>query len=383
VTAPRIPFNRPFLTGQEIPFIQQACASGILAGDAQFTGQCERWIEQRVGCRKALLTHSCTAALEMSAILAEIQQGDEVIMPSFTFVTTATAFVLRGARPVFVDIRKDTLNIDETKIEAAITSRTRAIVVVHYAGVGCEMDAIMGLARQHGLNVIEDAAQGIMASYKMKPLGSFGKFGALSFHETKNLIAGQGGALLINDEQAIERAEIVWQKGTNRSKFSRGQVDKYTWTDIGSSFLSGELTAAFLWGQLSGAGEIMRRRLALWNRYHDGFADMEREGYFRCPIVPSECTHNGHIYYLIMRSAGARANLISSLKEQGIMAVFHYVPLHSSPAGRKFGRAAEALPVTDDLSARLVRLPLWVGMEGQIDRVIDVIRSSCDIGKRC
>jgi dTDP-4-amino-4,6-dideoxygalactose transaminase len=377
VTAPLVPFNRPFLTGQEIPFIQQACTNGILAGDGPFTGQCEQWLERRVGCRKALLTHSCTAALEMSAILAEIRQGDEVIMPSFTFVTTATAFVLRGGRPVFVDIRKDTLNIDETKIEAAITSRTRAIVVVHYAGVGCEMDAILGLARKHGLSVIEDAAQGIMASYKMKPLGSFGKFGALSFHETKNVIAGQGGALLINDAQTIERAEIVWQKGTNRNKFFRGQVDKYTWTDIGSSFLSGELPAAFLWGQLSGVDEIMRRRLALWNRYHDGFSDMEREGYFRRPNVPSECTHNGHIYYLIMPSADARGKLISSLKEQGIMAVFHYVPLHSSPAGRKFGRATETLPVTEDLSARLVRLPLWVGMEGQIDRVIDVIRSSC------
>jgi len=375
MAAVRVPFNRPFLTGKEIPFLQQACANGVLAGNGAFTRHCEEWLERSVGCPKALLTHSCTAALEMSAILSAVAPGDEIIMPSFTFVSTANAFVLRGGVPVFVDVREDTLNIDERRIEAAITPRSRVIVVVHYAGVGCEMGAIMELARKHGLMVVEDAAQCVMASYRGKPLGSFGKLASLSFHETKNVVSGHGGALLINDGELLERAEIVWQKGTNRNKFVRGEVDKYTWVDVGSSFLPGELTAAFLWGQLQDAGDIMRRRLELWARYHSGFADLERQGTLRRPIIPAHCEHNGHIYYLLMPTAGARARLIATLNAEGINAVFHYVPLHSSPAGRTFGRACGELPVTDDASQRLVRLPLWVGMEQHIDWVIDVTRS--------
>ncbi|HEX5769212.1 MAG TPA: dTDP-4-amino-4,6-dideoxygalactose transaminase, partial [Burkholderiales bacterium] len=330
------------------------------------------------GCRKALLTHSCTAALEMAAILAGIGPGDEVIMPSFTFVSTANAFVLRGAVPVFVDIRPDTLNIDETKIAAAITPRTRAIVPVHYSGVGCEMDAIMTIAAQHGLLVIEDAAQGTLATYKNRALGAIGNLGALSFHETKNIISGEGGALLVNDTRLLERAEIVREKGTNRSQFFRGQVDKYTWVDIGSSYLPGEIIAAFLWAQMEEAQQITARRLALWDRYHAALADLECAGDARRPYVPPECKHNAHMYYLLLPSLEQRAAFIARLKGQEIQAVFHYVPLHSSPMGRKLGRAAGELRHTEELSDRLVRLPFWLGLEerqaGVVQRVIDAAR---------
>ena len=369
-----IPFNKPYMTGRELEYIAQAHASGHLSGDGPFTRRCNAWLEQRTGAKKALLTHSCTAALEMAALLLDLAPGDEVILPSFTFVSTANAFVLRGAVPVFVDIRPDTLNIDETLIEAAITPRTRAICVVHYAGVGCEMDAIMAIASRHGLPVVEDAAQGILSTYKGRPLGSIGQLAALSFHETKNVISGEGGALLINDDRFIERAEILREKGTNRSKFFRGQVDKYTWVDVGSSFLPSEILAAFLAAQLEHADGITERRLAIWNAYHAAFADPESRGHVRRPIVPAHCTHNAHMYYLLLPDLAARTAFIDHLKQAGIGAVFHYIPLHSSPAGRKYGRAAMSMAATDATSDRLVRLPLWVGLEDQQHRVIDVAR---------
>jgi dTDP-4-amino-4,6-dideoxygalactose transaminase len=302
-----IPFNKPYLGGKELWNIAQAHAKGQMAGDGTFTKQCQAWLEQRTGCRKALLTHSCTAALEMAAILADIQPGDEVIMPSYTFVSTANAFVLRGAAPVFVDIRPDTLNLDERRIEAAITPRTRAIVPVHYGGVGCDMDAIMTIAERHGLLVIEDAAQGIMATHGGRPLGAIGHLGALSFHETKNIISGEGGALLINDPSLAGRAEIIREKGTNRSQFFRGQVDKYTWVDIGSSYLPGEIIAAFLWAQMEEADSITARRLAIWARYHAAFEPLERAGRLRRPVIPGACKHNAHLYYLLLRDLEAEA----------------------------------------------------------------------------
>jgi dTDP-4-amino-4,6-dideoxygalactose transaminase len=368
-----IPFNRPHLTGRELDYIAQAHANGHLAGSGQFSKQCAGWLEERTGSGKALLTHSCTAALEMSAILSGIGPGDEVVLPSFTFVSTANAFVLRGATPVFVDIRPDTLNLDETRIEEAITPRTRAIVVVHYAGVGCEMDPILDVARRHDLLVIEDAAQGIMADYRGRPLGSVGHLAALSFHETKNLISGEGGALLINDPRFEERAEIIWEKGTNRSQFFRGEVDKYTWVDVGSSYLPGEIVAAFLWAQMEQADAITQRRLAIWARYHEAFSELEASGQVRRPIVPEHCRHNAHMYYLLLPDADARTAFIARLASNGIYSVFHYVPLHSSPFGRSIGRAVGDLAQTDDISGRLVRLPLWLGLEEHQDRVIDVV----------
>ncbi len=310
-------------------------------------------------------------ALEMAAILAEILPGDEVIMPSYTFVSTANAFVLRGAVPVFVDIRPDTLNIDEEVIERAITPRTRAIVPVHYAGVGCEMDAIMAIAARHQLLVVEDAAQGIMSSYKGRPLGSIGSLGTFSFHETKNVISGEGGAILINDGRLVERAEIIREKGTNRSKFFRGQVDKYTWCDIGSSFLPGELVAAFLSAQLEKAEEITRRRLVVWDRYHEAFEQLEREGLAKRPMIPPDCRHNAHMYFLLLPTLVARTAFIEAMKKERISTVFHYVPLHSSPAGLRFGRASGNLAITENVADRLVRLPLWVGLEQFQDRVIE------------
>lgn len=359
-----IPFNKPYMTGKELWSISQAHHHGMLAGDGRFTRQCEEWLCRITGCRRALLTHSCTAALEMAALLAGIEPGDEVILPSYTFVSTANAFVLRGAVPVFVDIRSDTLNMDETLIEAAITPRTRAIIPVHYAGVGCEMDSILDIARRHGLLVVEDAAQGIMASYKGRPLGAIGDLGCLSFHETKNVIAGEGGTLLVNRPDFIERAEILREKGTDRSRFFRGEVDKYTWVDIGSSFLPGEVIAAFLSAQMEEAAAITAARLQLWDSYHQAFAALEAAGRVRRPVIPGDCCHNAHMYYLLVADEAERAALIRFLREAAIHAVFHYVPLHSSPAGRRFGKAAGPLPVTDDLSARLVRLPLWVGLDG-------------------
>lgn len=365
-----IRFNKPYMTGKELDLIKQAHANGHLAGDGEFTKRCHAWLEEHIGCHKALLTHSCTAALEMAALLLDLKPGDEVIMPSYTFVSTANAFVLRGAIPVFVDIRPDTLNIDEALIEAAITPKTRAICVVHYAGVGCEMDTIMDIANRHGLAVVEDAAQGIMSRYKGRPLGSIGHLAALSFHETKNVISGEGGALLINDEQLVERAEIIREKGTNRSKFFRGQVDKYTWVDVGSSYLPGELMAAFLAAQLDEAAAITERRLALWSRYYSWAAPLEHKNPLQRPIVPDECIHNAHMFYMLLPSLKARTRFIEGLKSGGIGAVFHYIPLHSSPAGKKYCRTNGPLPNTDATSERLVRMPLWVGLEGELDRVL-------------
>lgn len=370
-----IPFNKPYMTGKELWNIAQAHAKGHLAGDGGFTRLCNRWIEQRTGSAKALLTHSCTAALEMAALLAEVGPGDEVIMPSYTFVSTANAFVLRGAVPVFVDVRPDTLNLDETQVEAAITPRTRAIVPVHYAGVGCEMDAIGAIARRHGLLVIEDAAQAVMSSYKGRPLGGIGDLGAVSFHETKNLISGEGGALLVNHPRFAERAEVIREKGTNRSQFFRGQVDKYTWVDVGSSFLPGEIIAAFLWAQMEEVEAITRRRLAMWGTYHQWFAEPERAGTLRRPIVPDHCVHNAHMYYLLLPDLDVRSAVIERLMAIGVQTVFHYVPLHSAPAGRRYGRAHGELPVTDDVATRLLRLPMWVGMEERQTEVIQSVLS--------
>jgi dTDP-4-amino-4,6-dideoxygalactose transaminase len=371
-----IPFNRPYLTGHEFTHIQEAVAAGQLAGNGRFTRQCQAWLERRVGAPRVLLTQSCTAALEMAALLIDLEPGDEVIMPSFTFVSTANAFVLRGARPVFVDIRRDTLNIDDAQLEAAITPRTKAIVVVHYAGVACEMDAIMAIARRRGVIVIEDAAHALMSRYKGRPLGSFGHLATFSFHETKNLISGEGGALVVNDARYVERAEIIWEKGTNRTQFSRGRVDKYTWMDVGSSFLPGELTAAFLWAQLEAADTITARRLAVWNGYQRAGTMLAEMG-IRGPIVPAECEHNAHMFYALLPLAAHRNDVLADLNARGVNAVFHYVPLHSSPAGLRYGRTSGAMGVTDDCSARLIRLPLWVGMpEGAPQLIVEKVRES-------
>jgi dTDP-4-amino-4,6-dideoxygalactose transaminase len=371
-----IPFNRPYMTGKELWYIAQAHARGHLAGDGGFTKLCNQWIESRTGAPKSLLTHSCTAGLEMAALLADVKPGDEVIMPSYTFVSTANAFVLRGAVPVFVDIRPDTLNLDERLVEAAITDRTRAIVPVHYAGVGCEMDAIMSIATRHELLVIEDAAQALLATYRGRPLGSIGDLAAVSFHETKNIISGEGGALLINNARFTERAEIIREKGTNRSSFFRGQVDKYTWVDVGSSYLPGEIIAAFLWAQMEEAEAITRRRLTMWNTYHQWFAEPERAGKLRRPVVPAHCTHNAHMYYILLPDLERRTAVIDRLREAGVQSVFHYIPLHSSPAGRKYGRAKGEMMVTDDTADRLLRLPQWVGLEEQQVEVIQTILSA-------
>jgi dTDP-4-amino-4,6-dideoxygalactose transaminase len=378
-----IPFNKPYMTGKELWYIAQAHAKGHLAGDGAFTRLCSGWLEARTGTRKALLTHSCTAALEMAAILADLRPGDEVIMPSYTFVSTANAFALRGAVPVFVDIRQDTLNIDESLIEPAITARTRAIVPVHYAGVGCDMDAIMDIARRHRLLVIEDAAQGIMAEYKGRALGSIGHLGALSFHETKNLISGEGGALLINDPELVDRAEIVREKGTNRSQFFRGQVDKYTWVDIGSSYLPSELIAAFLWAQMEEAEAITRRRQAIWSAYHTGLEASERRGFCRRPTVPRECAHNAHMYYLLLPDLESRTRFIAKLKASDIHTVFHYVPLHAAPAGRRLGRPHGAQANTVRISDSLVRLPLWLGLEDlQPEAIRSITEALEELGTR-
>lgn len=368
-----IPFNKPYMTGKELWYIAQAHAKGHLAGDGSFTKLCDQWIEQRTGTAKALLTHSCTAALEMCALLADIAPGDEVIMPSYTFVSTANAFVLRGAVPVFVDIRPDTLNLDEKLVEQAITPKTRAVVPVHYAGVGCEMDPIMDIARRHRLLVIEDAAQAVMSSYKGRPLGSIGDLAAVSFHETKNVISGEGGALLVNNPRYAERAEIVREKGTNRSQFFRGQVDKYTWVDVGSSYLPGEIIAAFLWAQMEEADAITRRRLAMWGTYHQWFADAERAGNLRRPVVPGHCVHNAHMYYVLLPDLQRRTALIDTLRSAGMHSVFHYIPLHSAPAGRRYGRVGSGMEVTDDVADRLLRLPMWVGLEEQQTSVIQAV----------
>ena len=371
----KVPFNRPYMTGRELSYIAQAHQNHKLAGDGPFTASCSRWLEERTGAHRALLTHSCTAALEMAALLAEVGPGDEVIMPSYTFVSTANAFVLRGAVPVFVDIRPDTLNLDEALIEQAITDRTRAVVPVHYAGVGCQMDAILAVARSRDLLVIEDAAQALMTEQGGRALGSFGHLAAVSFHETKNVISGEGGALLVNDSRFVERAEIVREKGTNRSRFFRGEVAKYTWVDVGSSYLPGEIIAAFLWAQLEDAESITARRVALWNRYHERLEPCERAGRIRRPIIPEGCRHNAHLYYVLLPSAEKQTRLITRLRERGINTVFHYVPLHSSPAGRRFGRVAGSMDHTDRVSACLLRLPLWLGMD---EGVADVVAEEID-----
>ncbi len=374
MTTSRIPFNLPFMTGKELHYIAESHMNGRLAGDGPFTARCHNWLETNTGCVKALLTHSCTAALEMAALLLDINPGDEVIMPSYTFVSTANAFALRGGVPVFVDIREDTLNIDENLIEAAITPKTRAIVVVHYAGVGCEMDRIMEISRRHNLPVVEDAAQGVMASYRGRALGTIGDLGALSFHETKNVISGEGGALLVNQANLATRAEIIREKGTDRSRFLRGEVDKYTWQDIGSSFLPGEIIAAFLWAQLENASQITDERLERWHYYHEMVAPLEHEGALRRPIIPAECHHNAHMYYILARTADERQKLLNHFKEQGVHSIFHYVPLHSAPAGKRYGRACGELVNTDSLSQRLVRLPLWCNISrSQQEHVVDCL----------
>ncbi|HEY9643448.1 MAG TPA: dTDP-4-amino-4,6-dideoxygalactose transaminase [Coleofasciculaceae cyanobacterium] len=357
-----IPFNKSLITHRELECIGEAIANGHLTGDGEFTKRCQGWLERQIGCLNALITHSCTAALEMAAILADIQPGDEVIMPSYTFVSTANAFVLRGAVPVFVDIRPDTLNLDERQVEAAITPKTKAIAPVHYAGVSCEMDVLKAIADEHHLIIIEDAAQAIMSTYKGKPVGSLGHLAALSFHQTKNIISGEGGALLINDPRLMERAEIIREKGTNRSKFFRGEVDKYTWVDVGSSYLPSDLIAALLWAQLEQADYIQQRRQEIWQQYHQAFLDLEAQGRVQRPMIPADCQHNAHMYYLLLQDLETRTALLAYLKSRGVQSTFHYVPLHSSPAGKKYGRTSGELTVTDDLSDRLLRLPLGAGM---------------------
>jgi|SRR5271157_3605570 len=370
----KIPFNKPFVVGKELYYIAQAVIQGHLAGDGVFTKMCHEWLEGQLGCRKALLTHSCTAALEMAAILLDIKPGDEVIMPSFTFVSTANAFVLRGGVPVFVDIRQDTLNIDEGRVEAAITDRTKAIVPVHYAGVPCAMEKINSLASRYNLWVVEDAAQSLFSKYKEQYLGTIGNLGCLSFHETKNVISGEGGALLINDQEFIERAEIIRQKGTNRQQFLRGETDKYTWVDIGSSFLPSELIGAFLYAQLEQTDRIMATRRKSFERYRELLHPLEESGLIRLPFVGNNCMCNGHIFYILTRSLYERTRLIDYLQGRGILGVFHYVPLHSSAAGRKYGRVSETMHVTNHVSERLLRLPMYYELaEDEIKWVADAI----------
>lgn len=357
-----IPFNIPPHVGTEEKYIAEAIASGKICGDGQFTKKCNAWLEERFGAKKALLTTSGSTALDMAALLCGLKPGDEVILPSFTFSSTANSFVLAGAKLVFVDIRPDTMNIDETKIEKAITDRTRVIVPVHYAGVACEMDTIMDIARRHGLMVVEDAAQGVMSTYKGRPLGTIGDFGCFSFHETKNYSMGEGGALIINNGAFIEKAEILREKGTNRAKFFRGQVDKYTWVDFGDSYLPSEINAAYLWAQLEMADEINNKRLYTWNEYDKAFRPLEAKGFIECPVIPEGCIHNAHMYYIKLHTLSERTAFIDYMKAHNILTVFHYVPLHSAPAGLKFGRFdGEDVHTTAD-SDRLVRLPLYYSL---------------------
>lgn len=359
-----IPFNRPPYTGNEEQHVLNAMRSEKISGDGKYGLLCQQWFEEKLNCNKALLTPSCTQALEIAAILIDIQPGDEVIMPSYTFVSTANAFVMRGAKIVFVDIRPDTLNIDERLIEAAITSKTKAIVPVHYAGVGCDMDVIMDIANRHHLYVVEDAAQGMMSTYKGKQLGSIGHLAAFSFHETKNFTSGgEGGLLIINDAQLVARAEIIREKGTNRSQFFRGMVDKYTWVDIGSSYLPSEIQAAYLWGQLEQANQITENRLASWNSYYEQLSYFAMQKQFEVPIIPEYCQHNGHMFYLKTKNLFQRTELLSHLKTEGVYAVFHYVPLHNAPAGKEFSRFNGADQFTTTESERLIRLPMWFNLE--------------------
>lgn len=371
----RIPFNLPSMVGRELEYIVEAVQGGHLAGDGVFTRRCQQWLEEQCVARKVLLVHSCTAALEMAALLCDAGPGDEVILPSFTFVSTANAFVLRGATPVFVDIRPDTLNLDERLLEEAVTPRTRAIVPVHYAGVSCDMDAINAVAARHGLRVIEDAAQALGSSYRGRALGTIGDLGCWSFHETKNFISGEGGALVIRDPALVERAEILREKGTDRSKFFRGQVDKYTWVDVGSSYLPSELVAAYLFAQLEHAPEILARRRNLFARYYAGLASLQDEGLLRLPVVPPDCEPNGHLFYLLLQDEETRDALLAHLSSNGVNAVFHYVPLHESPVGRAAGRVSGALTQTESTSRRLLRVPCYYSLsEGEQDEVMDLVR---------
>jgi dTDP-4-amino-4,6-dideoxygalactose transaminase len=370
----RIVFNQPTLRSKEFDYMTQAIERKQLSGGGEFTRRCEEYLQAKYAAPRALLTHSCTAALEMAAILSGVEPGDEVIMPSFTFVSTANAFVLRGALPVFVDIRPDTLNIDETKIRDAITPRAKAICVVHYAGVACQMDVIGDIAKEHDLMIIEDAAQAHYAFWRDRPLGSIGQLATLSFHETKNVISGEGGALIVNDSALVDRAEVLWQKGTNRLRFDRGEVDKYTWVDVGSSFLPSELIAAFLWAQLEDGPAITEHRRKLWHRYQKRLAAAEKGGLLRCPHPPAENRHNGHIFFILVPKANTRADFLRRINARGVNAVSHYVPLHDAPAGHRYARVSGKLPLTEDIAARLVRLPLHPGMdEADVDYVVEVI----------
>lgn len=373
-----IQFNIPPYTGREMDYIKEAIEKRKICGDGEFTKRCNQWIEKQSGTTKALLTTSCTHATEMAAILCGIQPGDEVIMPSYTFVSTADAFVLRGAKAVFVDIRPDTLNIDEKLIENAVTEKTKAIVPVHYAGISCEMDTIMDIARKYNLKVVEDAAQGVMSYYKGQALGTIGDFGCLSFHETKNLSMGEGGALLIKDQDMIEKAEIVREKGTNRSKFFRGQIDKYTWIDAGSSYLPSELNAAYLWAQMEMAKDIYDDRMSSWNAYYEGFRDLRDKGILEIPVVPESCVHNAHMFYIKVSDLEERTKMIDYLKEHDVNAVFHYIPLHTAPAGVKYGEFRGEDRYTTKESERLIRLPLYYGLGKDVEKVIDAVRKFYD-----
>jgi dTDP-4-amino-4,6-dideoxygalactose transaminase len=371
-----IPFNRPSLVGNEHRYIDQALASGKLSGNGTFARRCADWLEQRMR-GKALITPSCTAALEMSGILASLGPGDEVIVPDFAFVSTANAFVLRGAVPVFVDVDPHTLNIDPNAIEDALTERTRAIVVIHYAGIACDMERVSEIATRNNLLVIEDAAHAIEAFYHGQPLGSIGDIATFSFHETKNVQCGEGGALLVNDTQLVERAEIVQEKGTDRSRFFRGEVDKYTWRDTGSSYLLSEVASAFLWAQLEHAEHITEERRSIWSRYFEGLEPLELEGLLRRPIVPAGCEHSGHLFYVLLPTETLRDATLRALTERGIHAVFHYLPLHDSPGGRRYGRLGGAVPTSTETSSRLLRLPLWAGLgEERTEAVIDAVHAT-------
>ena len=369
-----IPFNRPFLTGSELKYIGEAHLNGQLAGDGHFTAKCSEWLAHSLRSRLALLAHSCTAALEMTALLAELLPGDEVIMPSYTFVSTANAFLLRGAVPVFVDISESTLCIDHDLIEASITHKTRAIVVVHYAGISCDMDRVIQLCLKYNLVLIEDAAQAICSTYKGRPLGGIGDMGCLSFHETKNVISGEGGAIIIKGDSALcERAEIIREKGTNRRQFFRGSVDKYTWVDFGSSYLPGEITAAFLWAQLESADYIYEARMKVWDSYHSSLKEWEEKGVLRRPLIPTYNSHNAHMYYFLVESPEVRDDFISFAKKRGVQCVFHYVPLHSSRMGLDYCSTCQALPVTDYVAERIVRLPMWVGVDQYVPSIVQVV----------
>jgi dTDP-4-amino-4,6-dideoxygalactose transaminase len=370
----RIPFNHPQAVGAELEYLRDAIASAELASGGRFSKRCAEWLEERTNVKRALLVHSATAALEMIALLLDLRPGDEVIMPSFTFVSTANAVALRGATPVFVDVRPDTLNIDEAGVEVAITSRTKAVLAVHYAGVPCEMDVLNEVAQRNGIAAVEDAAQALLSTYRGRPAGSLGDAAAISFHETKNLLCGEGGALLVSRPDWIERSLVLRDKGTNRSRFLRGEVDKYSWVDLGSSYGLGELSAAFLWAQLERAEDVLNERRRVWKTYHDSFEPLEERGLLRRPVVPTHVVHNAHLYYILVRDLDGRTRLIEELSRRGVHTVFHYVPLHSSPAGHRYGRVQGELVETDRVSGRLVRLPLWYAMPDEaVERVISAV----------